>query len=51
MQKILLEDDTTLGSGIRMALQSPSVQITLCRTLAQAHYAVADKSYDLLSWM
>ena len=49
MQKILLlEDDTTLGNGIRLALQSPSVQITLCRTLAQAQNAVADNSYDLL---
>lgn len=49
MQKILLlEDDTTLGSGIRLALQSPSVQITLCRTLAQSLGAVADNSYDLL---
>ena len=49
MQKILLlEDDTTLGSGIRLALQSPSVQITLCRTLAQSRGAVADNSYDLL---
>ena len=49
MQKILLlEDDITLGSGIRLALQSPSVQITLCRTLAQSRGAVADNSYDLL---
>ena len=49
MQKILLlEDDTTLGSGIRMALQCPSVQITLCRTLAQAQNALAQNSYDLL---
>lgn len=49
MQKILLlEDDITLGNGIRMALQSPSVQITLCRTLAQAQNAVADNRYDLL---
>ena len=49
MQKILLlEDDITLGSGIRLALQSPSVQITLCRTLAQARGAAADNSYDLL---
>ena len=49
MQKILLlEDDITLGSGIRLALQSPSVQITLCRTLAQSLGAVADNSYDLL---
>ena len=49
MQKILLlEDDTTLGGGIRLALQSPTVQITLCRTLAQARGAVADNRYDLL---
>ena len=49
MQKILLlEDDITLGSGIRLALQSPSAQITLCRTLAQARGAAADNSYDLL---
>ena len=49
MQKILLlEDDTTLGSGIRLALQSPSVQVTLCRTLAQAQNALAEKCYDLL---
>ena len=49
MQKILLlEDDITLGSGIRLALQSPTVQITLCRTLAQARGAAADNSYDLL---
>ena len=49
MQKILLlEDDTTLGGGIRLALQSPTVQITLCRTLAQARGAAADNSYDLL---
>lgn len=49
MQKILLlEDDIPLGNGIRLALQSPSVQITLCRTLAQARGAVADHGYDLL---
>ena len=49
MQKILLlEDDIALGSGIRLALQSPSVQITLCRTLAQSRGAVADNSSDLL---
>ena len=49
MQKILLlEDDITLGSGIRLALQSPTVQITLCRTLAQARGASAENSYDLL---
>ena len=49
MQKILLlEDDTTLGNGIRLALQSPSVQIMLCRTLTQARDALAQSSFDLL---
>ena len=49
MQKILLlEDDTALGNGIRLALHSPSVQLTLCRTLAQARSALAQSSFDLL---
>ena len=49
IQKILLlEDDAALGNGIRLALQSPAVQITLCRTLAQAQGAVALDNYDLL---
>ena len=49
MQKILLlEDDTALGTGIRLALQSPSAQLTLCRTLAQARSALAQSSFDLL---
>ena len=49
MQKILLlEDDTALGNGIRLALLSPSVQLTLCRTLAQARSAFAQSSFDLL---
>ena len=49
MKKILLlEDDTTLGNGICLALQSPSVQITLCRTLTQAQNALAQNSFDLL---
>ena len=49
MQRILLlEDDAALGSGIRLALQSPSVQLTLCRTLAQAQTAAANDRYDML---
>ena len=49
MQRILLlEDDTTLGNGIRLALQSPLVQITLCRTLAQGKAEAAENNYDLL---
>ena len=45
---LLLEDDTALGNGIRLALQSPEVQIVLCRTLAQAQRVVALDKYDLL---
>ena len=49
MQRILLlEDDTALGNGIRLALQSPLVQITLCRTLAQGKAEVGKNGYDLL---
>ena len=49
MQKILLlEDDTALGNGIRLALQSPQAQIQLCRTLAQAREAADRDSFDLL---
>ena len=49
MQKILLlEDDVTLGNGIRMALRNPDLQITLCRTLAQARNAVKQTGFDLL---
>ena len=43
-----MEDDTALGNGIRLALQSPEVQIVLCRTLAQAQRAVVLDKYDLL---
>ena len=29
---LLLEDDTALGEGIRLALKSGETEITLCRT-------------------
>ena len=49
MQKILLlEDDITLGSGIRLALQGPAISVTVCRTLAQARDALAQSRFDLL---
>lgn len=49
MQKILLlEDDTALGGGIQLALENPSVQIRLCRTLAQGKEEAARNAYDLL---
>lgn len=49
MQKILLiEDDITLGNGIRLALQNHSLQITLCHTLAESRDVLDRKRFDLL---
>ncbi len=49
MQKILLlEDDITLANGIRLALQGPALQITLCHTLSEARNMHAQDSFDLL---
>jgi len=49
MQKILLiEDDITLGSGIRLALQNTSLQITLCHTLAEGRNVLDRECFDLL---
>lgn len=49
MQRILLaEDDAALGQGIRLALQSPAIEIAVCRTLAQARAAAAENRHDLL---
>ena len=49
MQKtLLLEDDAALGSGIQLALQSQTMQITLCATLEQARCALSLSSFDLL---
>ena len=49
MQKILLlEDDAALGNGIRLALQSPEMRLTLCATMAQAREALGQARFDLL---
>ena len=49
MQKILLiEDDITLGNGIRLALQNASLQIMLCHTLAEGRNVLDRESFDLL---
>jgi len=45
---LLLEDDTALGDGVKMALHGPSVEVRLCRTLAQARQALPEDSFDLL---
>ena len=47
-QILLLEDDVTLGDGIRLALQNDTQQITLCRTLAEGRAAWAQGGFDLL---
>ena len=49
MKKVLLlEDDLSLGNGIKMALQTPDIEITLCRTLAESKKCVAESAFDLL---
>lgn len=49
MQKILLlEDDAALGSGIQLALQSQTMQITLCTTLEQARRVLGLSPFNLL---
>ena len=49
MQKILLlEDDTALGNGIKMALQSENIKIELYRTVADAKDAFKEQAYELL---
>ena len=44
----MLEDDTTLGRGIQLALQDPDVTIALTGTLSQARELLAQKKFDLL---
>lgn len=44
----MLEDDTTLGRGIQLALQDPDVTIALTGTLSQARKMLAQKKFDLL---
>lgn len=49
MQHLLIvEDDNALGQGVRLALQGPEVEITLCRTLTEGRSALAEKPFDLL---
>ena len=47
-QILLLEDDVTLGNGIRLALQNGTQQITFCRTLAEGRAACEQGRFDLL---
>lgn len=45
---LLLEDDTALGEGIRLALKSGETEITLCRTLSEGRRALGQSAFDLL---
>ena len=46
---LLLEDDATLGQGIRFALESGSVRVELCASLAQARAMLPGvPAFDLL---
>ncbi len=49
MQNILLlEDDTALGQGIRMALAGPETAVTLCAALAEGRGALTSQPFNLL---
>ena len=45
---LLLEDDTALGEGIRLALKSGETEITLCRTLSEGSRALEQGTFALL---
>lgn len=45
---LLLEDDTTLGQGIRFALENGGVHVELCATLSQAQSLLPGTDFDLL---
>lgn len=47
-QILLLEDDQALGSGIALALQRDDLQLTVCKTLAEARKTLAQTAFDLL---
>ena len=45
---LLLEDDTALGQGIRLALENDGVHVELCATLSQAQNLLTGADFDLL---
>lgn len=47
-QLLILEDDIALGKGVQLALQNAALQITLCRTLADARKACGETAFDLM---
>lgn len=45
---LIVEDDPTLGEGIRLALQAPELRPQLCRSLAEAGELLSRRSFCLL---
>lgn len=45
---LILEDDRALGDGLCLALKSPELALTLCRSLSAAQAALAEKAFDLM---
>ena len=45
---LIVEDDPTLGEGIRLALQAPELRPQLCRSLADAGELLSRRSFCLL---
>ena len=45
---LLLEDDATLGRGVRFALETEGVRAELCAGLAEARALLAQGPFDLL---
>ena len=49
MQQILiLEDEVTLANGIKLALQTEQIGMTICRTIAEARQAMVVQEFQLL---
>lgn len=47
-QILILEDDTALAQGLRLALQNPDIEVTLCPTMAEGRARLEKGGFDLL---
>lgn len=47
-QVLILEDEVTLANGIKLALQTEQIGITICRTIAEARQEIAVQEFQLL---
>ena len=45
---LIIEDDTALGQGICLALQSETLRVSVCRTLTEARKLQESERFDLL---